>query len=411
MRAGRSRRKQRSSTRPAEARRRQRQRAGIRSPEMAALRANDLVAELFDEKLHKKRQESLRNALTGTLHAGRISIAAIGRALAEHTGRATKHAVKQVDRFVGNEEIDDAELQRAWARHVVGDRKNVLVILDWTDFDHDGQTVVALSMATGHGRATPLMWKTVKKSSLKNRRFSYESEVVERLHDALPEDVEVTLLADRGFGDVERYAHLELHGWDYVIRFRGVVKIETAKGERGKAKDFLLPTGRARILRDVLVTGAKEPVPAVVTVKGKKMKDAWYLATSLKDLGAAKIVALYGKRFSIEETFRDAKNLNFGAGLSDTRVTTPQRRDRLLLLQAMAHTLLSLLGAAGESLGWDRRLKVNTAKTRQHSLYNQGLSWFRALPFLDPGEADTLLDTYANVLLDDHFVTLLYAQI
>lgn len=378
---------------------------------MASLQTASLVDELYDEALHKKRQESLRNALDGTLRAGRISIAAIGRGLAMATGRDTKHAIKQVDRFVGNEAIDDEQLQAAWARHVVGAQKDVLAILDWTDFDGDGQTVIALSMATGHGRATPLMWKTVNKSSLKNRRFRYESEIIERLHAILPEDVNVVLLADRGFGGVERYAHLELLGWDYVIRFRGVVNIETAEGERGKARDFLSPTGRARMLRDLRVTGAKEPVPAVVLVKAKKMKDAWYLATSLKDRRAAEIVALYGKRFSIEETFRDAKNLNFGAGLSDTRVTTPARRDRLLLLQAMAHRLLTLLGAAGESIGWDRRLKANTSKARQHSLYNQGMFWFEALPNMREGRPELLLEAYEKVLLEDRFVTLLYAKI
>jgi hypothetical protein len=33
----------------------------------------------------------------------------------------------------------------------------------------------------------------------------------------------------------------------------------------------------------------------------------------------------------------------------------------------------SMLGAAGESLGMDRHLKVNTAKHRTHSLFRQGL--------------------------------------
>lgn len=368
------------------------------------------MTDVFDEQLHKKRKESLRNALDGTLEAGRISIASIGRGLAHNTGRDVKHAIKQVDRFVGNEKIDDVELQKQWARHVVGERKDVVVILDWTDFDADRQTVIALQMVTSHGRATPLMWKTVDKRRLKTRRFEYESEVVERLHTALPLEVEVTLLADRGFGDVARYQHLDLHSWHYVIRFRGGVTMKV--GERtGPASDFLHPSGRATLYRNVQLTGREAAVSMVVTVHAKGMKDAWYLAADVADLKAAEIVKLYGKRFTIEETFRDLKNLAFGAGMSETTVSTPQRRDRLLLLQAMAHTLLSLLGEAGERLGWDRRLKANTSKKRQHSLYNQGTYWFSALPFMPADEAKLLMRELGKLVLEQRFLHDWLAQI
>ena len=41
-------------------------------------------------------------------------------------------------------------------------------------------------------------------------------------------------------------------------------------------------------------------------------------------------------------------------GLSAMRVSKTERRDRLLLLSALAIALLTLLGAAGENLGYDR---------------------------------------------------------
>src|SRR5208337_1795946 len=66
--------------------------------------------------------------------------------------------------------------------------------------------------------------------------------------------------------------------------------------------------------------------------------------------------------------------------LSVLRIGDPQRRDRLLLLNALAILLLTLLGAAGESLGMDRSLRTSTVKRRVHSLFRQGcllydLSW------------------------------------
>ena len=57
-------------------------------------------------------------------------------------------------------------------------------------------------------------------------------------------------------------------------------------------------------------------------------------------------------------------------GLSATHVHSAPRRDRLLLLAAVAQALLTLVGAAGEACGLDRSLKANTVKTRTMSLYN-----------------------------------------
>ena len=41
-------------------------------------------------------------------------------------------------------------------------------------------------------------------------------------------------------------------------------------------------------------------------------------------------------------------------------VKSPERRDRLWLINAFAVVLLTLLGAAGEALGYDRMLKKPT---------------------------------------------------
>jgi hypothetical protein len=61
-------------------------------------------------------------------------------------------------------------------------------------------------------------------------------------------------------------------------------------------------------------------------------------------------------------------------------VGKPERRGRLLLISALAQALLTLLGAAGESLGYDTQLKTNTAKKRTHSLFTQGAYYFMAMP-------------------------------
>jgi hypothetical protein len=172
-----------------------------------------------------------------------------------------------------------------------------------------------------------------------------------------------------------------------VIRFRGGVNV-TFKGETRFAADWVGRDGRATVLRQAHVTEHLYPVPTVVCVQKKGMQEAWCLAASSPDESAKNLIAYYGKRWHIEPGFRDAKDLRFGMGMSRLRVSTAERRDRLWLLNAFAVALLTLLGAAGEALGYDRHLKSNTAKHRTHSLFRQRRTSQKALSGAKLTDAD-----------------------
>ncbi|NJN00386.1 MAG: IS4 family transposase [Aquincola sp.] len=357
------------------------------------------IDKLFGDDLHTLRVLSLANGVVGVLHAAVLSIHAIGRAYASATGGKKKHGVKQTDRLLSNNGIDVWSLFEKWVRFVVGERKEIVVALDWTDFDADGHSTLAAYLITNHGRATPLLWKSFEKATIKARRNEYEYSVIERLHECLAPDVRITLLADRGFGDKKLYDFLQMLGWDFVIRFRGIIQVEDANGVKKPASEWVPANGRALMIRGASVTKQNRvEVPAVVVVHAKNMKEPWCLATTLSERKAADIIKLYGKRFTIEETFRDQKNPRFGLGLSATHIGNTSRRDRLLLLSAIAQALLTLLGAAGEECGMDRMLKVNTVKRRTQSLFSQGLDWYDALPNMKQERLELLMTTFDAVV-------------
>src|SRR5271166_712964 len=104
------------------------------------------------------------------------------------------------------------------------------------------------------------------------------------------------------------------------------------------------------------------------------------------------------KRWTIEPSFRDSKDLRFGMGMSALRIDDPQRRDRLLLLNAFAILLLTLLGAAGESLGMDRQLRTSTAKRRVHSLFRQGCLLYDLIPNMPEQRLRPLIKRYEELL-------------
>jgi hypothetical protein len=370
----------------------------------------EFVDKLFGENLHKKRLLALSNGVVGVLHTATLAIHAIGAAYAVVAQGQAKHGIKQIDRWLSNPAFDVARLWSSWVAFVVGVRKEIVIALDWTDFDKDDHTTLCAYLVTRHGRATPLVWKTVLKSTLEGKRTGYEHELVETLHALLRPEIDVTLLADRGFGDQVLYDLLGLLGWDYVIRFREGILVEDKHGEQKPAAAWVAG-GRAKMLKNACVTADRTAVPAVVVVHAKGMKDAWCLATSRADLTATQVVKLYGKRFTIEETFRDEKDLHFGLGLSATHIKNTARRDRLLFLVAIAHALLTLLGAASEETGLDRTLKANTSKKRTHSLFRQGSYWYQAMPNMREVWFEKLMTAFDRIVAEHRIFSEIFAVI
>jgi len=356
------------------------------------------IGGLYGGDLHSKRVDALAGATLGVMTGASLAVAVIGQALAQARGLVTKHAIKQVDRLLSNRGIDVWDSFAHWVPHQIGVRRDVLIAMDWTEFDRDGQATLALHLVTGHGRAAPLLWLSVWKDELSGRRNDYEDACLARLKELASPGCAVTILADRGFGDSKLFAHLAELGFGYVIRFRGDIRVTDAAGESRPAAEWVGKGGRARKLRGARVTAQGQPVGAVVCVHAKGMKDPWCLAASDAEAPAAMLVNHYARRWTIEPAFRDAKDLRFGMGLSATRIGEPTRRDRLLLVSAFAVALLTMLGAAGESLGLDRLLKSNTSKTRTHSLFRQGCLLYDLIPTMSEHRLTPLMARFAEAV-------------
>src|ERR1019366_5163892 len=196
--------------------------------------------------------------------------------------------------------------------------------------------------------------------------------------------------------DRKLFAFLNELGFGYVIRLRGNIHVTDAAGETRPAAEWVGKGGRARKLRDARVTATEGyQVGAVVCVHAKAMKEPWCLAASDAEAPTAMLVNHYAKRWTIELSFRDTKDLRFGMGLGATRIGEPARRDRLLLINAFAIALLTMPGAAGESLGMDRLLKSNTSKTRTHSLFRQGCMLYELIPTMPAHRLLPLMTRFA----------------
>ena len=368
----------------------------------------EFILSIVGNSLHSKQILSLSNTVQGIVYAASLALSVIGKALAVAQGLDPRHATKQIDRLFSNSKINLVLFFSNWVSFLVKVRKQIIVSLDWTDFDKDDHCTLALNLITNHGRATPLLWKTYYKSKLKNHRGEYERELLNLLKSLLPSScTQVIILADRGFGDVSFYDFICSIGFDFIIRFKGNIHM-TVNDITKPAKDWLL--NKAKLYQNVGLTLSRYVVESVVCVHDKKMKDPWYLASSLglnnTVLGACKarmIIEFYGRRFSCEENFRDIKDIRFGMGLSSVSIKDAVRRDRILMASAIAVSLLTILGAAGEAIGLDRLLRYGTAKRRTHSLFTQGCFYFLAMVNYKLERFEMIMKKYAE-LLHEHAV-------
>lgn len=361
--------------------------------------AVSFVSDLVGSDIHAKRTLSLSNATVGVLASTSLSIHAIGHGLAYAYGTTSKHSIKQVDRLLSNQGVDLDELFPLWVKDVLGQRKEVVVVLDWTDFDKDDQTTLELSLVTSHGRATPLMWRSVLKSELKGQRQQIESKMILDFAILVEGEVKVTVLADRGFDDHAFLGFIQgLKNFEYVIRFRGNTIVTDSKGESRPGKDWVGKGGKAKVIRNARLTRKGLEVATIVCMQDKKMKDAWCLASNKPNAASKDLAKYYAKRWSIEASFRDLKDPRYGLGLAAVRVKQPERRDRLLLLRAFAVVLMTLLGAAGEDVGIDKYLKASSTKKRTLALIRQGHMWYQRLDTMRDEWYEPLIRRYSELL-------------
>ena len=68
------------------------------------------------------------------------------------------------------------------------------------------------------------------------------------------------------------------------------------------------------------------------------------------------------------------------------------------MINAFAVVLLTLLGAAGEQLGYDRHLKTNTTRRRTHSLFRQGSMLYELMPNMTDFLLLPLIKRFAQML-------------
>lgn len=298
--------------------------------------------------LRLSQAKTLSDLVAAALSVGRVSLSEIGRQLAGET--LAKSRIQRVYRFTSNTRVIISDVMQGVIRQLRKRqrKKPLLVALDWTEIRNFHTLMAAIVMK---GRAIPLLWASYEEWKFHKSQNNLEEGLLHLLQTLLPEGQPVILLADRGFGRTELARTCQQLGLKYIIRIRPDVWVD-GRVFRGKLLDLPVKKGTCRLLANVQFR-KEHPVQQHVVVRWKfglpkKRDEPWFLMTDLKR-SALSLSELYGKRMTIEELFRDDKNRRNGWALRNTKLTKPERIDRLLLVLALAYILIVGVGLRAQA--------------------------------------------------------------
>ena len=85
-------------------------------------------------------------------------------------------------------------------------------------------------------------------------------------------------------------------------------------------------------------------------------------------------------------------------GMGTVHVNSPERRDRLWLINAFAVVLLTLLAPPAKRWAMIGMLKTNTTKRRVHSLFRQGCMLYDLIPMMPEARLRPLMQGFSRML-------------
>jgi hypothetical protein len=352
------------------------------------------VVSVCAVSLRLSQAKTLAILVASALRVQRISLANIGRA----AQGSAKHQIKRCWRFVANERVESADAMRGIVKRLLKKRsKTLLVALDWVDIK-GYQTLMASAVLKG--RSTPLCWASCIRQTYDGHRSrnAFEESLLLVLRSMIPESVKVILLADRGFGRTSLAKFCRQNRFSYLIRIQPKVKVKL-KGFEGKLLDYPIFKGIAKVLKDALYRSDGALSQNIVIRWRKnlpsKRDECWFLMTDLNGT-APQLCALYGRRMTIEQLFRDGKNKRNGWSLRDTQITTADRLDRLILILAIAYLLLCGLGIIARQN--HKPSAWNASSKDQCSLYLIGLIMLTRLKASPPQAFAAILELSEEVV-------------
>lgn len=268
--------------------------------------------------------------------------------------------------------------------------QSMLLTLD-TSMLWDEYCLIEVCLVWG-GRSFPLAQRVMEHGSAMVAFADYRT-VLNAAQAVLPEDVQVTLLADRGFEHRDLILWLQSHHWSWFIRAKSDLNVTLNSGRTESVAELLPPANQASLFTQVKILDGIECHLATATVS--QAQESWAVVTS--EPPSLQTFAIYGRRFGgIEPHFKDYKSAAFD--IPKSRLRSAQALSNLFMLLATA-TLIALCASIElvleghlKSIDWHGErglsfLQIGLRQIHRCCYLRRPIPRFQSLPRFNPPPA------------------------
>lgn len=308
---------------------------------------DNLLADLHGHQAKALALLSWTMAIAGSCCAAAIA------ALAPSEKAKPASVRRRMERLLANARLDAAAAMLTLTRSIFRDwsGRSVLLILDETP-KQNHLRCMKLSVAYRR-RCVPLLSICYAPNRPPMKMPRLVRSMLSQVAACLPEQLTVTLLADRGlcWPTIIRLCR-KLH-WRYLLRLQSDTRIKLPDGTIKSVGELASCKGARWFGADVRIFKKAHWLKAnVVAVWEPMCKEPWLLVTDMQ--GTYRCCRAYCKRTWCEEMHRDEKS--HGLNWQDSQVNDPAHAQRLVLLMALATLLAIAMGVKAIKRGLRRQL-------------------------------------------------------
>jgi len=339
--------------------------------------------------IDKRNHNTLLEAVVTLSVCKHLSIAALGRHL--QSKALIKNNIKRIDRLFGNHNTQQSAIQyyKKMTKLTINNCKRLTISIDWSGLTPCGEFHFLRASCPVKGRAMTVFEKSYRESEY--MKASTHKEFINKLKQVLHKDCKPIIVTDAGFRG-PWFNLITSLGWDFVGRVRNNTQYKALNDDKwisiknlyslAKLKPFYL--FKTALAKASPVTGYFHIIKSIPkkrthkNLRGKKIQcssslkyakrgnEPWLIFTSLsvQQYNAQQIIKIYAQRMQIEESFRDLKNTNNGLSLRHCRSYQKGRLNVALLIAAITHFLLWLLGLVAKQKNVHHSYQANTIKHR-----------------------------------------------
>jgi hypothetical protein len=321
-----------------------------------------------------RRFNSLVGIVSGLINSQHVSLSRI--ADYQEGNIQIMSQVRKSERWLRNEWIDSETFYAPFIVRVLGKiieiQKELIVVIDGSVIGR-GCQVLMLSVLW-KGKAIPIVWKVVQspKGHFPENDHIELMTALESILANLPK-VRCVVLGDGEYDGGDWVEKLKAMGVEYVLRTsKDRTFNEVTSGEIFQGKNLSVGEETTLYVSDCQLSGGVKT--NFVMWHEKRFKEPIYLLTN-QDL-AQMATGYYRKRFKIETLFKDFKSEGFN--LDKSKISEPDRLNRLLIICAIAYMwLIGLGGSIQAKKSWIRRVYKTQKET--FNLFTIGKRLFKYL--------------------------------